>query len=237
MKIPSHVAIIMDGNGRWALEKGLPRNKGHLAGVKTFEKILKKTVVMDIKCLTVYTFSTENWKRPVSEVNFLMNLFQETLVKHANDLFKNDVRVKVIGRRDKLTSTLIDAINRVEEKTKENKVCQLNIAFNYGSRAEIIDVFTKIIDEYNKGNKVKKIDEKLINNYLYDTNFPDVELLIRTGGEKRLSNFLLWQSAYTELYFSERYWPDFDEKEFEKAIKIFQKRNRRYGGLTEAGEK
>lgn len=234
MKIPSHVAIIMDGNGRWALERGLPRSKGHQAGIKTFEKILKKSVEMGVRCLTVYAFSTENWKRPAAEINFLMNLFQETIMNHIDELCEKKIRLKVIGRREGLPANIIKTINKAEEKTRDNRKCQVNIAFNYGGRAEIIDVCRKIVSDYKNE---QLIDEELINKYLYDDNFPDVELLIRTGGEKRLSNFLLWQSAYAELYFSDKYWPDFDEKEFEKAIEVFKKRNRRFGGLPEEGEK
>ena len=236
MNVPSHIAIIMDGNGRWALQKGLPRRKGHIAGVDAFESVLRKAAALGVSCLTVYAFSTENWKRPGTEVNFLMHLFQNTLLKNAKGLFKNNVRVKVIGRRDKLSSGILKTINDVEEMTSNNKGLLLNIAFNYGGRVEIIDMVTGILNDYKNCKDMGLLSEELISQYLYNPEFPEVELLIRTGGEKRLSNFLLWQSAYAELYFSEKYWPDFDGEELERAINVFQQRERRFGGLKEMGE-
>lgn len=235
MSIPSHVGIIMDGNGRWAKERGLPRREGHLAGINALENVLRRAEKLGIPCLTVYAFSTENWKRPVQEVKFLVQLFEETLMKRAGDLFSNNIKVKVIGRRESLPASLLKTIDRIEEKTSGNKKHTLNIAFNYGGRAEIVDVVSAVIREYEKGKKFAQIDEEVIESFLYNPEFPEVELLIRTGGEKRLSNFLLWQSAYAELYFTEKYWPDFDGDELEKAIEDFKKRNRRFGGLNEMG--
>lgn len=235
MSIPSHVGIIMDGNGRWAKERGLPRREGHLAGINALENVLRRAEKLGIPCLTVYAFSTENWKRPVQEVKFLFQLFEETLMKRAGDLFSNNIKVKVIGRRESLPASLLKTIDRIEEKTSGNKKHTLNIAFNYGGRAEIVDVVSAVISEYEKGKKFAQIDEEVIESFLYNPEFPEVELLIRTGGEKRLSNFLLWQSAYAELYFTEKYWPDFDGDELEKAIEDFKKRNRRFGGLNEMG--
>ncbi|MFI5358721.1 MAG: polyprenyl diphosphate synthase [Halanaerobiales bacterium] len=235
MSIPSHVGIIMDGNGRWAKERGLPRREGHLAGINALENVLRRAEKLGIPCLTVYAFSTENWKRPVQEVKFLFQLFEETLMKRAGDLFSNNIKVKVIGRRESLPASLLKTIDRIEEKTSGNKKHTLNIAFNYGGRAEIVDVVSAVIREYEKGKKFAQIDEEVIESFLYNPEFPEVELLIRTGGEKRLSNFLLWQSAYAELYFTEKYWPDFDGDELEKAIEDFKKRNRRFGGLNEMG--
>lgn len=235
MSIPSHVGIIMDGNGRWAKERGLPRREGHLAGINALENVLRRAEKLGIPCLTVYAFSTENWKRPVQEVKFLFQLFEETLMKRAGDLFSNNIKVKVIGRRESLPASLLKTIDRIEEKTSGNKKHTLNIAFNYGGRAEIVDVVSAVIREYEKGKKFAQIDEEVIESFLYNPEFPEVELLIRTGGEKRLSNFLLWQSAYAELYFTEKYWPDFDGDELEKAIEDFKKRNRRFGGLKEKG--
>ena len=235
MSIPSHVGIIMDGNGRWAKERGLPRREGHLAGINALENVLRRAEKLGIPCLTVYAFSTENWKRPVQEVKFLFQLFEETLMKRAGDLFSNNIKVKVIGRRESLPASLLKTIDRIEEKTSGNKKHTLNIAFNYGGRAEIVDVVSAVIREYEKGKKCAQIDEEVIESFLYNPEFPEVELLIRTGGEKRLSNFLLWQSAYAELYFTEKYWPDFDGDELEKAIEDFKKRNRRFGGLNEMG--
>src|SRR5690554_3670138 len=231
MSIPSHVGIIMDGNGRWAKERGLPRREGHLAGINALENVLRRAEKLGIPCLTVYAFSTENWKRPVQEVKFLFQLFEETLMKRAGDLFSNNIKVKVIGRRESLPASLLKTIDRIEEKTSGNKKHTLNIAFNYGGRAEIVDVVSAVIREYEKGKKFAQIDEEVIESFLYNPEFPEVELLIRTGGEKRLSNFLLWQSAYAELYFTEKYWPAFKEKHFDKAIKSFSKRHRRFGGL------
>lgn len=235
MSIPSHVGIIMDGNGRWAKERGLPRREGHLAGINALENVLRRAEKLGIPCLTVYAFSTENWKRPVQEVKFLFQLFEETLMKRAGDLFSNNIKVKVIGRRESLPASLLKTIDMIEEKTSGNKKHTLNIAFNYGGRAEIVDVVSAVIREYEKGKKFAQIDEEVIESFLYNPEFPEVELLIRTGGEKRLSNFLLWQSAYAELYFTEKYWPDFDGDELEKAIEDFKKRNRRFGGLNEMG--
>lgn len=225
----------MDGNGRWAKERGLPRREGHLAGINALENVLRRAEKLGIPCLTVYAFSTENWKRPVQEVKFLFQLFEETLMKRAGDLFSNNIKVKVIGRRESLPASLLKTIDRIEEKTSGNKKHTLNIAFNYGGRAEIVDVVSAVIREYEKGKKFAQIDEEVIESFLYNPEFPEVELLIRTGGEKRLSNFLLWQSAYAELYFTEKYWPDFDGDELEKAIEDFKKRNRRFGGLNEMG--
>lgn len=238
MKIPRHVAIIMDGNGRWAINKGLPRRKGHLAGVDSFESVLRKTVDLGISCLTVYAFSTENWKRPGSEVNFLMRLFRNTLVKQAKELFRNDIKVRVIGRRDDLADGILKAINEVEKMTANNQGVQLNIAFNYGGRAEIIDVVNNLFAKIKSKNtnELPVLNESEFAECLYDPEFPEVELLIRTGGDKRLSNFLLWQSAYAELYFTDLYWPDFTGEELEKAINVFQQRERRFGGLAEMGE-
>jgi len=225
----------MDGNGRWAKERGLPRREGHLAGINALESVLRRAELLGIPCLTVYAFSTENWKRPGMEVKFLLQLFEETLLNRADELFKNNVKVKVIGRREGLPSNLIETIKKIEEKTRNNKAFQLNIAFNYGGRAEIIDLVSSIVRDIQEGKKIDLNDEKTIANYLYSPEYPEVELLIRTSGEKRLSNFLLWQSAYAELYFTDKYWPDFDGDELEKAIEDFKKRNRRFGGLNEEG--
>lgn len=236
MEIPSHVAIIMDGNGRWALEKDLPRRRGHIEGVKALKRVTHKAGVMGISCLTVYAFSTENWKRPGREVNFLMNLFQETLMKQAQELFENNVKVRVIGSRDGLSTALLKTIKEIEDMTVANQGLQLNIAFNYGGRAEIIDMFKKMKkDNMNNKLDIDNIEEKDLNKYLYNPSYPEVELLIRTGGEKRLSNFMLWELAYAELYFTSKYWPDFNERDMEEAIKSFQNRDRKFGGLKKDG--
>ncbi|WP_459169541.1 polyprenyl diphosphate synthase [Natronospora cellulosivora (SeqCode)] len=236
MDIPSHIAIIMDGNGRWAEEKGLPRSKGHHAGVKALKSVIKKAGELGVACLTVYAFSTENWKRPSAEVDFLMHLFANTLKKQKEELSKKNVQVKVIGRKDGLSKGLLEAIQDIEIYTQKNQGLVLNIAFNYGGRSEIIDMLSKILSNENDID-INKINIDDLNQYLYNPEFPDVELLIRTGGDKRLSNFMLWQSAYAELYFIDKYWPDFSDLDLEESIQVFKARERRYGGLKEEGEK
>ena len=235
MKVPSHIAIIMDGNGRWAKEKGFPRREGHFAGVKALKTCIQKAGELGIPCLTVYAFSTENWKRPKPEVEVLMHLFRDTLLKQSNDLMQNKVEVKVIGRRKGLSKKLLKAIDDIENLSSNNQGLTLNIAFNYGGRAEICDILAKIISE-NKEFDINKNIELDLSQFLYNPTYSDVELLIRTGGEKRLSNFMLWQSAYAELYFLDKYWPDFKGSDLEKAIQIFQERKRRFGGLEEMGD-
>lgn len=230
MKIPSHIAIIMDGNGRWAKKKGYPRSRGHQAGVKTLRKIVKKADQLGVKCLTVYAFSTENWKRPSSEVNFLMDLLQKTFIKESLDLIKNNVQVKIIGRRQGLKKVVVKAIEKIENKTSKNDGLILNIAFNYGGRAEIIDTVKKIVSE--KKVNIEQLTENDFNNYIYNSFFPPVELLIRTGGEQRLSNFLLWQLAYAEIYFTDKYWPEFSQQDLVDAINFFAEKERRFGGLV-----
>ncbi len=233
MTIPKHVAIIMDGNGRWAQKKGLPRRKGHKEGVSTLKKIAKAAGKMGINYLTVYAFSTENWKRPDKEVNFLLNLFENTIKNELDALKENDVHINIIGRKNSLPSNIVNQIEYLENKTANENDLILNIAFNYGGRAEIVDTAKKIIK--NKVN-VEDLDEKKFSSYLYLDSIPDVELLIRTGGEKRLSNFLLWESAYAELYFTDVYWPDFSKDNLQEAINEFHQRNRRFGSLNEDGD-
>lgn len=234
--IPEHIAIIMDGNGRWAESRGLPRKEGHLAGTRVLKRVTQKAGELGVKALTVYAFSTENWKRPGREVDFLMHLFQQTLIRQTRDLDENNVRVKVIGQRENLGSGILSAIRKIEEITATNSGLQLNIAFNYGGKAEIIDIIkkVKILSEQGKID-LTSLTEKDLDQFLYNADYPEVELLIRTGGEKRLSNFLLWQTAYAELFFIEKYWPDFTGEDLLEAIKIFQQRNRRFGGLNKTG--
>lgn len=237
MVIPAHIAIIMDGNGRWAEEKGLPRREGHKAGVKALKRVTEKAGELGVSCLTVYAFSTENWKRPGSEVNFLMKLFKQTLLEQARDLFDNNVRVKVIGRREGLSKGILQSISEVEGLTADNQGLELNIAFNYGGRLEILDMIRKIITEIDRGLNPDQLKVEDLDKYLYNPSYPEVELLIRTGGEKRLSNFLLWQSAYAEFYFIDKYWPDFTGDDLLEAIRVFQIRDRKFGGLNKAGGK
>lgn len=237
MKIPSHIAIIMDGNGRWARSKGLARHKGHQAGVQALTGVVRKAGELGLSSLTVYAFSTENWKRPGSEVSFLMNLFQQTLLRQARDLFENNTKVRVIGRRAQLSQGVLKAIKQIEELTAKNEGLELNIAFNYGGRAEILDMVCKVVEDFAKSRQdINQLSEEDLKQYLYNPAIPEIELLIRTGGEQRLSNCLLWQSAYAELYFCEKYWPDFTGEDLVKAINSFQIRNRRFGGLEEAGD-
>ncbi len=228
--LPSHVAIIMDGNGRWAREQNLARKQGHKKGVKALKDIVEECGNQGIECLTVYAFSTENWKRPESEIEFLMRLFQETINSEAENLNKNNVKVKVIGRRKNLPEFLLDEIYQIENLTVNNDGLLFNLAFNYGGRAEIIDCVKNIIKK-NDFSDIEEIDEDFFQKYLYNSSYPEVELLIRTGGEKRLSNFLLWESAYAELYLVDKYWPEFSKSDFRRAIEVFQSRNRKFGSI------
>lgn len=227
-RIPSHIAIIMDGNGRWAERRGLPRTLGHKEGAVALRKIITYAGEIGIKYLTVYAFSTENWKRSKDEVDALMFLFKTYLKNEEKNIMKNNVRFLVSGRKDGVSPPLLKAIKNLEDKSKNNTGLTLNIAFNYGGRAEIIDAVNSIL-------KLKKdhIDEENFSKYLY-SDIPDPELLIRTSGEFRISNFLLWQIAYSEIYITEALWPDFDEKELDKAIESYNGRDRRFGGVKNA---
>ncbi len=222
-----HIAIIMDGNGRWAKKQGKSRIFGHKAGVKTLKKILIEAKKLNIKYLTVYAFSTENWKRPKSEVEALMFLFKEYLKNEIKELDKNNVALRFSGRKTGISSTLLKLMKESEEKLSVNDGITLNIAFNYGGRAEIIDAVNTVL----KDNKVEDINEESFRNYLYQSDIPDPELIIRTSGEFRVSNFLLWQLAYSEFHITEKLWPDFDEEDLQKAVEEYKKRERRYGGV------
>ena len=227
-RIPSHIAIIMDGNGRWAEKRGLPRTLGHKEGANALRKIITYAGKIGVGYLTVYAFSTENWKRSKDEVDALMFLFKTYLKNEEKNIMKNNVRFLVSGRKDGVSPPLLKAIKNLEDKSKDNTGLTLNIAFNYGGRAEIIDAVNSIL-------KLKKdhIDEENFSKYLY-SDIPDPELLIRTSGELRISNFLLWQIAYSEIYITEALWPDFDEKELDKAIESYNGRDRRFGGVKNA---
>jgi undecaprenyl diphosphate synthase len=231
--LPKHIAIIMDGNGRWAKKRGLPRAAGHRAGTDRLSRIVRESTRIGIPYLTVYAFSTENWKRPLDEVNALMGLLIEYVEKELDKLNKNGVRVNLLGIKDKLPSETRCQIERAVEETKNNSKLQLQIALNYGGRSEIVDAVKAITSDY-RDNKIKMedIDESLISKYLYSAGIPDPDLIIRPSGELRLSNFLLWQSAYSELWFDNVNWPDFTEANYRRAIYDFQLRNRRYGALT-----
>lgn len=224
MKIPEHVAIIMDGNGRWAKERNLPRIIGHMEGVESVREIVRTARKIGVKYLTLFTFSTENWRRPEDEIKGLFNLLERVARREINLLLKNGIKLKVIGRRDELPEKTRKIIEDAEEKTKENKDMTLLLAINYGGRREIVDAINRILK-----NKNKEINEEDFRKYLYEPEIPDPDLLIRTSGEMRISNFFLWEIAYTELYFTDKYWPDFRSSEFLKAIEEYAKRERRFG--------
>lgn len=227
----NHLAIILDGNGRWAKKRGLPRKAGHVAGAKNVETICRAVYKRGIKYLTVYAFSTENWKRPDDEVNAIMKLFDGYLDDCIKNCKKNNMVVRLIGDR-KGIGKLIDKVEKLENDSKDNTGLNLNIAINYGSRNEIVNAASLIAEDYKAG-KIDKIDEDILGEYLYTAGIPDPDLIIRTSGEQRLSNFLLWQAAYSELLFVDKPWPDFDEHELDKAIEAYNSRDRRYGKIKE----
>ena len=220
-----HVAIIMDGNGRWGLKNKKNRNAGHKAGLVTVEKIIKETIIQKIKFLTLYTFSTENWKRPVKEINFLFSLLENFLLTKVNMLMKHNIKLKIIGDKTQLPKKITKLLNNSEKQTSLNKNLQINLALNYGSKNELINSIKTI------KRKNMAINEKKISSNLFTANVPDPDILIRTGNTKRLSNFLLWQIAYTEIFFEKKLWPDFNEKDYRKIIKEFKKLKRNFGGV------
>ncbi len=224
MNLLNHVAIIMDGNGRWGLKNKNSRNAGHKAGLKTVEKIIKESIRNKIKYLTLYAFSTENWKRPKKEINFLFNLLENFLQNRINELHKQDIKLKIIGIKN-FSSRLNKLLNLSEKKTSKNRKLQINLALNYGSKSELINAFKNL-------NKNKdKINEKNITKYLQTKNIPDPDILIRTGNTKRLSNFLLWQIAYSEIFFEKKLWPEFNEKDYNKIIKTYKIIKRNFGNI------
>jgi len=232
--IPDHIAVIMDGNGRWARKKGLRREYGHRAGRKAVKKIVEACVELKIKNLTLYAFSTENWNRPKLEIDFLMQLLLLSLKDELKSLNKNNIKFDTIGNLSRLPKKISTYLKKVKAETKENSALTLTLALSYGSRNEIVNVVREISEKV-KNNIIssKKIDETVINDHLYTRNLPDVDLLIRTSGEKRISNFLLWQIAYSELYFTKKLWPDFRKKDLYKAIISYQSRERRFGKTSE----
>ena len=222
----NHVAIIMDGNGRWGIKYKNSRNAGHREGLNTIETIIKECLKNKITYLTLYTFSTENWKRPKKEISFLFDLLENFLLKKINELIKNGIKLKIIGNKKKFTKRLQNLLTKSETKTSKHKKLQINLALNYGSKEEIINTL-KVINK----NK-KKINEKNIEDNLYTKNIPNPDLLIRTGNTKRLSNFLLWQLAYTEIFFEKKLWPEFTKYNYRKIINNFRKLKRNYGGIN-----
>lgn len=226
--LPNHVAIVPDGNGRWAEKHGLPRLKGHQAGAKNMYILVKYLNEYPIKYLTLYGFSTENWNRPKYEVSGLFHILKAFIDKYVLEIHERGIKLRHLGRLGELPRSLQQTINRGVELTKDNTGMLLSIAFNYGGRTEILDAVRHIIAD---GIPPKNIDEKLFNSYLYTAGLPEVDLVIRTAAELRLSNFLIWQSAYSEYYFTDVLWPDFDKKEMEKALLDYSQRQRRFGGL------
>jgi undecaprenyl diphosphate synthase len=231
--LPSHIAIIMDGNGRWAQKIDRKRTFGHKKGVSSVKDCISGAINLGIKNLTLYVFSTENWNRPALEINALMNLLVSSLKKETDSLIKNDIKLTAIGDLDSLTNGTREKLNEIINRTLENKKLNLNLAISYGSKQELVNA-VKIISNKVKNNIIshEKIDENIINEHLYTRNLPSVDLLIRTGGESRVSNFLLWQIAYAELYFTEILWPDFKKEDFYNAILDYQNRERRFGKIS-----
>ena len=236
-KIPRHVAFILDGNGRWAKAKGMPRNYGHVQGAKAVEQMLFDAGELGIEYVTVYAFSTENWNRPETEVSALMALFKKYLKSEIKTCMKNNVRSRIIGDKTRLPGDVLKVVEELEETTKDNTGLTFNIAINYGSRDEITRAVRKIASKVESGEiSASDIDEQMINDNLDTGSIPDPDLLIRTCGEQRLSNYLLWQLAYTEFYFTDICWPDFNKEELEKAIDAYNHRTRRFGGLKKGEE-
>ncbi len=233
-KIPQHVAIILDGNGRWAKAKGMPRNYGHMQGAKAMEDILEVARDMGIKYLTVYAFSTENWNRPETEVSALMTILRQYLKTSIKKSMKNNVRCRVIGERSRLSDDIKSAIEELEETTKNNTGLQFTIAINYGSRDEITRAVRRLAAKCADGSlKPEEITEQMISDNLDTWDLPDPDLMIRTCGEQRISNYLLWQCAYTEFYYAQVAWPDFDKEQLQMALDSYGKRDRKYGGLLD----
>jgi len=225
---PSHIAIIMDGNGRWGLKKYNDRNKGHYSGLQNINNVIQNCIKLNIKYLTLYTFSTENWNRPKKEIDYLFYLFKYFYKKNFNNLNKNNIRIKFIGNLKNIPKELKNIIKNIQEKTKKNNEITVIFAFNYGAKSELINAFKNILK-----SKKKEINEELVSNNLYTKNIPDPDILIRTGGEKRLSNFLLWQISYAELFFIDKYWPDFTFLDLKKIVNTFNVIKRKFGGINE----
>lgn len=228
-KVPRHVAIIMDGNGRWARSRGLPRLAGHRAGTENIKPVLEGCVEFGVKILTIYAFSTENWQRPVEEVRGLLTIMGEVIRRETEHLHRNGVQVRHVGRVQGLSPSLAESIQRAVERTSGNDRIILNVAFNYGGRAEIVDAVRRMLEERVDP---AALNEELISRYLYTSDLPDPDLIVRTGGDMRLSNFLIWQAAYAEYYSTPTYWPDFGKEQLYQALLTYQQRDRRFGRVS-----
>jgi len=228
-KIPQHVAMIMDGNGRWAIQRGLPRLAGHKAGTENLRRVIRSTVEFGVKYLTIYAFSTENWGRPPEEVQGLMLILQDVIDHELNELHKEGVQLRHIGRLEKLDPRIQKKVLKAIELTKNNDRLILNVAFNYGGRDEIVQAIQRMMKD---GVSPDKVTDELVSQYLYTVGVPDPDLIIRTSGELRVSNFLIWQAAYSEWYITPTYWPDFDKAEYRRALESFAHRDRRYGKVA-----
>ena len=230
-KIPRHVAIIMDGNGRWALSRGLPRLAGHKAGTENLRRIIRASVEFGVKFLTIYAFSTENWGRPPEEVQGLMGILEDVIDRELSELHKEGVQLRHIGRLEQLAPQLQGKVIHAMELTKNNDRLTLNIAWNYGGRAEIVQAILRMMKD---GVEPDEVTDEFVSHYLYTAGVPDPELVIRTSGELRVSNFLIWQAAYSEWYITPTFWPDFDKEEYRHALQVYARRDRRYGGVSNA---
>lgn len=228
-KLPRHVAMIMDGNGRWALSRGLPRLAGHKAGTENLRRVIRSTVEFGVKYLTIYAFSTENWGRPLEEVRGLMSILEDVLQKELAELHKEGVQLRHIGRLERLPGRLQEQVLDAIELTKNNDRLVLNVAFNYGGRDEIVHAIQKMIKD---GIPSEEVTDEIVSRYLYTAGVPDPDLIIRTSGELRVSNFLIWQAAYSEWYVTPTFWPDFDKEEYARALEAFAQRDRRYGKVS-----
>ncbi len=233
-KMPNHIAVIMDGNGRWAKRRGLSRSEGHRKGMNVLKETIKTCAAIGVKFLTVYAFSTENWKRPEKEVSFLMQMCERIITQEVPYMIQNDIRLRHIGRLEGLPESLQNCILRAQDLTRNNKKLSFQLAFNYGSRAEMVEAIREIAEDVKNGKlALCDINDELVSKHLYTKEIPDPDLLIRTSGEMRVSNFLLWQLAYTEFYVMKKFWPDFNKRELLRAIKDYQKRCRRFGGVDD----
>ena len=234
MEIPNHIALIIDGNGRWAKKRGLPRTVGHSSGIQRFKEIIDESLLLGIKILTVFAFSTENWNRPRNEIAALFSYMGHFLDDYKKVMFEKNIKFNVIGRRDRINQKFIKKIEKIEDETKLNKSFMLNIALDYGGRWDVVEAAKKILEDFSKQMVSKDdIDEEFFSKYISLSGIPDPDLLIRTSGEQRISNFLIWNLAYSEFYFTPTLWPDFNKDSLRKAVEEYSKRNRRFGEVHE----